>query len=39
MAFGWAALLTGWSGSVQAKVRERAAQSLKRFITDHPEYQ
>ena len=39
MAFGWEALLTGWSVSVQAKVRARATRSLKRFIADHPEYQ
>ena len=38
MAFGWPARLTGWSGSVKAKVRGRAAQSLTRFIAEHPEY-
>ena len=39
MAFGVPALLTGWTGSVQAKVRARAARSLTKFIEDHPEYQ
>ena len=39
MAFGLPALLTGWSGSVQTKVRARAARSLASFIADHPEYQ
>ena len=38
MALGVSGILLGWSPIVQNKIRGTAQSSLRKFITEHPEY-